>query len=247
VAKRKKRQTEDSAARTLEEIERESDRLAEWIDTNQMLLLGIVGGVLVVAAIVGFSMSGREAAREAAALELADLQVDYRVAMGAAPAAFEIAEPANPETAVAVRTEYLSRFEALAQENAGTTVGAMAALDQSRIQEALGDSEGALVTIEAALDELGRGKPAHSLLEARRAALFEEAGLWGDAAGAWESAASESGPLTGEWLANAARCWAEAGERDKALAAWKRFESLAIQTRVPPYVRARIEELEAGA
>lgn len=247
MAKRKKHQAESSAARTLDEIERESDRLAEWIDANQMLLLGIAGGVLALAAVVGFSLSGREAAREAAAAELTRLQSDYRVAMGASPLAFEIAEPANPETAVAVRTEYLARFAELADENRGTTVGALAALDQSRIQEALGDAAGALATIDAAIAETGRGENAMTLLETRRAALLEIAGQWPAAADAWEAAAARSGPLAVQWLANAARCWAEAGERDKALAAWARLEALDASMQVPPYVRARLEELEAGA
>lgn len=247
MAKRKKHQIDDSAARTLDELERESDRIAEWINQNQMLLLGIAGGVLALAAIVGFSLSGREAAREAAALELAQLQSQYRVAMGASPAAFEIAEPANPETAIAVRTEYVTRFGTLAEENRGTTVGALAALDQSRIQEALGDTAGALSSVDAAIAETGQGESAMKLLEIRRAALLEVEKRWVEAAGTWESAATRSGPLAAEWLANAARCWAEAGEREKALATWAKLEALDASVRVPPYVRARLEELEAGA
>lgn len=247
MAKRKKKHVDDSAARALGEIERESDRIAEWIDENQMMLVGIVGAILVVAAIVGFATSGRESAREEAAASLAELQADYRVAMGAAPTAFEVAEPANPATALAVRTEYVDLFGQLAEENQGNTVGALAALDQSRIMQALGRSAEALATIDAAIAEGSGGARAQAYLQAARASQLEADARWADAAGAWEAAAAGDESLAAEWLASAARCWAEAGDRDKALAAWARFESLDSPVTIPPYVRARMEELEAGA
>ena len=246
MAKRKKRHAPDSAAQTLDEIEKESDRIAEWIDQNQMLLLSIMGGILVVAAIVGFALSGRDSSRDAAAADFAQLQTDYRSAMGAAPGAFEIAEPANPATALQVRNDFEAKFGELADAEAGTTVGALAAIEQARIQDALGTRDTALATLDKALDAQSRGAEVRSYLEATRASLLEDEARWADAAGAWEAAAAGGGPLEAEWLASAARCWADAGDRDKALAAWSRLEALDSPANIPPYVRARMEELEAA-
>jgi len=248
VSKRnKKRPAQDSAAHALEEIEREGDKLAEWLTRHQVLIMGIAGGVLVLAAIVGFGLSSRDSARVEAAADLARLQTEYRVAMGAAPTAFEIAEPANPETAREVRTRYVELFGTMADENRGTAIGALASLEKAAIEQALGDDEAALASIDASLAAQPRAAAARDFLEARRASLLELAGRWSEAAEAWSSSASATNPLRAELLAHSARCWAEAGDTAKALAVWSELESLDGAGRVPPYVRARMEELAAGA
>ena len=248
MSKRNKRKpAADSAAHALQEIERESDRLADWLSDNQMLLYAAAGGILALAAIVGFATSSRDSARIEAASAFAALQSEYRVAMGAAPSAFEIAEPANPETARAVRTDFVGRFGELAEAHRGETVGALAALEEASIEQALGDTAAALETIEAALAGQPGGAEARDYLESRRAALLELDGRWGEAADAWRAAASVENPLRAELLGHAARCWAEAGDTDQALEVWTELEGLDGASRVPPYVRARMEELAAGA
>ena len=243
----KKKPAQDSAAHALQEIEREGDRLADWLTENQMLVFAVAGGVLALAAIVGFTIQGQQSARIEAAANFAKLQTDYRVAMGASPSAFEIAEPANPETAREVRTDFVARFAELATEHRGDTIGALASLEKASIEEALGDTEAALATIDASLDAQPGGAATRDYLESRRAALLEAAGRFGEAAGAWTAAASEGNPIRAELLGHAARCWAEAGETEKALAVWSEIETLDGATRIPPYVRARMEELAAGA
>lgn len=248
MSKRNKRKpAADSAAHALEGIERESDRLADWLSENRTVFFAAAGGVLAVAAIVGFATSSRHSERMEAAAKLAELQSAYRVAMGAAPGAFEIAEPANPETAREVRSEYVTRFGELAAEHGGEAVGALAALEAASIEQALGDTEAALETIEASLDAQPAGAEAREYLESRRAALLEIEGRFGEAADAWSAAATERNPLRTELLANAARCWAEAGDTAKALAVWSELEGLDDAGRVPPWIRARMEELAAGA
>ena len=46
-------------------------------------------------------------------------------------------------------------------------------------------------------------------------------------------------------LAEAARCYAEAGESAKALAAFERLQAEAPQLRVPAHIQARLTELRA--
>lgn len=242
----KRRPAEDSAAHTLDELGRESDRLAEWLTENQTLVLAAAGGVLVLAAVVGFAISARHDARRQAAIELAAIESSYRVAMGAQPDAFLIAEPANPETARQVRTEYQARFGELVETHRGDTIGALAALDQAAIEHALGETEAAIATLDGVI-AAQPDSPATDFLQARRAALLEDNGRFDEAAEAWAAAASDRNPLRAELLANAARCWAEAGQTEKALAVWSTVEGLEGATRVAPYVRAQLEELAAGA
>jgi hypothetical protein len=248
VSKRNKRKpAQDSAAHALGELEREGDRLADWLTANQTLILAAAGGVLAHAALRGFISSSREASRTEAATALAELQAEYRVAMGAAPGAFEIAEPANPETAREVRADFVTRFSELATEHRGDTVGALASLEEASIEQALGDEAAALETLDAELAAQPDDAEIRDYLHSRRAALLELDGRFGDAAQDWAAAASERNPLRADFLANAARCWAEAGDTAQALAVWSELEALDEDSRVPPYVRARMEELAAGA
>lgn len=243
----KKRPAQDSAAHTLDELEREGDKLANWITDNQVVIMAVAGGVLLLSAIVGFVMSGQDAAREEAAVEFARLQTAYRVAMGAAPSAFEIAEPANPETAREVRNEFVARFGEIESDQRGDTIGALAALEKAAIEQALGDSETAIATIETAVAAQPGGADARDYLNSRLASLFEQAGRWAEAAEAWTAAASDGNPLRADFLAQSARCWAEAGDVEQALAVWAELEALDGAAMVSPYVRARMEELAAGA
>ncbi len=248
MSKRNRRKpARDSASHRLEEIEREGDKLVDWLTDHQTVIFAVAGGVLALAAIVGFATTNRETSRVEAAADLAALQSQYKVAMGASPNGFEIAEPANPETAREVRTEYAARFGELAESHRGDVVGALAALEKSAIEEALEDTDAALATLEASLAAQPGGAETRDYLESRRAGLLERAGRWDEAAAAWASAASAGNPRRAELLANAARCWAEAGSTDKALSVWSEVETLDGASRVPPYVRARMEELAAEA
>ncbi len=248
MAKRNKRKpAPDSATHALDGIERETDRLAEWMTEHQVTILAVAAGVLVLAAIVGFATSSRQSSRAEAAEAFAALQTEYRVAMGAPAGAIEIAEPANPETAEAVRTEYAARFGELAKTHRGDIIGALASLEQSGIEQALGDDAAALAIIDTSLAAQPSGAETRDFLESRRAGLLEQLGRFDEAAAAWAAAASADNPRRAELLANAARCWAEAGNADKALSVWQEAEGLDGAGRIPPYVRARMEELAAEA
>ena len=52
-------------------------------------------------------------------------------------------------------------------------------------------------------------------------------------------------PLRDDALADAARCWAEAGKPDQALAIYQRLKTESPDLQLAPHVEARLEELEA--
>jgi tetratricopeptide (TPR) repeat protein len=243
LARRKKRHP-DSAAQTLDELESLGDRLLAWVNENATLTLGVAAGILIVAATWGYVGQRRSELENDSAVALAQALGDYRVAMGATPASIEISEPANPETGRRIRSEYIGRFEQVAAEYAGTTAGALALLEAGKLQQALGEDAAAEATYQRALDDVSAGDPVRGFLLTRLGSVHEAAGEWTEAAEAYAAAAAVPlFPLRYEALADAARSYAVAGERTKALDTFARLESEAPDYRVPPYVEARLSEL----
>lgn len=206
---------------TLAQLESLGDQLVRWISANPLPVLGTALAVLLVAAVAG---------GEATALE--------------AP------EPANPETARQVRTEYVERFVSFARAHAGTPAQALAALEASRIYEALEAPDQAREVLQEAANELPDGSAIRAVVLRRLAVLAEAAGDYEAAAMANVAAANTPGyPQRLDALADAARCWAEAAKPDEALALYARLKSEASPDlyRVPPHIEARLAELEARA
>lgn len=238
---------ENPAAEALDELESLGDRLAQWVSENPALILGSVLGVLVIAGGYGFYASSRDRGLDRASAELARVESDYRDAMGASPDNYEIPEPANAAAARATREQFLPQFEEVAASHAGTAVGALAALEAGNLRYALGDPDAALASWRGAADVTPAGEIARAVLLRRIADAEEAAGRWPEAAEAHGEAASvEAYPLRYAALADAARCYAEAGDEERALAAFDRLETEAPEARVPPHIRARLSELRAA-
>ncbi|MFK7897370.1 MAG: tetratricopeptide repeat protein [Myxococcota bacterium] len=235
----------NTAAETLAEIEATGDRVAEWASENAALILGTIAAVLVLAAGIGLYVQHGTEARDDAANALALATSQYRQAMGANPGGGPIPEPANLEVAENTRAEYVARFTELGEAHAGTSAGALAWLEAGNLQFELGRLEDAATSFGAARDAAGR-TAISALASVRLAALAEDQGKPEDAAGAFESAANIGAyPLRANALADAARCWVEAGDDDRALAAFQRLENEFPDHLVPPYVESLIGEIRA--
>lgn len=235
------------AGQTLEEIQEAGDKLATWMNDNALLLLGGALAFLLVAGLAIFLLGRSEGAEEVAAEALADAQNGYRTAMGAAPGDVTIPEPANPETARRIRGEYIERFRGIAEEHEGTTAGALAWLQVGGLQTELGDPAAAVETWRTAETSLGPDDPVRAFFLRRIASTREAEEAWLEAAQAYEQAAAiEAYPLRWAALADAARCYAEAGDAGAAVAAFERLETEASDYRPPAYVSARIRELKAA-
>jgi len=248
VAKKKKQhQKPESAAATLEEIESLGDRLAEWIGHNPLPILGTGAAVLALAAGVGLFYNQRISALEASSVALAKVRLDYRDAMGASPNAFAIPEPASAKLAREVREEYVGRFEAVAEEHSGGSTASLALLEAGGLQQQLGEQEKAIVLWQAALSHISGETALRGIVLERIAGAQEHLGDFAAAAQSHAEAAElPSYPLRYNALVNAARCLAEAGDIEAAVAAFDRVERESPGLNIAPHTEARLRELRAA-
>jgi predicted negative regulator of RcsB-dependent stress response len=237
------RKKSDPAGDALREMEETGDRVAEWAAQNAALILGAIAAVLVVAAGVGLFIQHGSDARDKAANALALATSQYRMAMGADPGGGAIVEPANPELAERTRTEFAERFSEVAVAHQGTAAGVVAWLEAGNLQVELGRLDDAVASFTAARDEAGDLALA-ALASTRLAAMAEDRGDPAAAAEEYEAAGGVAAyPMRAEALTSAARCWVEAGEVDRALAAYQRVEAEYPDEPVAPPVEALIAEL----
>jgi hypothetical protein len=238
----------DAHPDTLAQLQSLGDRLTHWVSANPALVLGTAAAILLVAAAIGGTRAWQASSADQASAELAALQAQYVQAMGGEATDLEAPEPANPETARQVRTDYVERFASFAREHEGTPAQALAALEASRIYEALGAPEKAREVVQEAANALPDDSAIRGVALRRAAVLAEGAGDFEAAALAHLAAADTPGyPLRLAALADAARSWAEAAKPDEALALYARIESEAPDYQIPPHVEARLAELQARA
>lgn len=233
-------------AEALRGLEESGDRIAEWASENAALILGAIAAILVIAAGIGLYAQAGANSRDAAADDLAIATSQYRQAMGADPIGGVIPEPANPELAEKTRNEFVERFSNVATEHARTSAGALAWLEAGHLQTELGQLEAAAVSFARARDE-AKGTPIAALGSIRLANLAEERGDPATAAQSYEAAAAVATyPLRAGALADAARCWVNAGQAERALAAFQRLESEFPDETAAPAVASLIAELRVS-
>ncbi len=239
-----KKKSSSAAAETLREIEETGDRLADWAAQHAVLILGGIAAILILAAGVGLYVQHRSDVRDRAADELALTTSQYRLAMGADPAGgAAIPEPANPELAERTRSEFAERFVRVAKKYPGTAAGALAWLEAGKLQAETGRLREAEESFTAARNEAG-ASAISALASTRLGELAEDRGDPAAAAEAYEAAANiQAYPLRAQALTEAARCWAQAGESDRALAAYQRFEAEFPDEVAAPEIAALIAEL----
>lgn len=238
----------EQPADTLEELASIGERLAQWVGANPALVLGGAALILVFAGAFGGYRAWSHSRAERASAALSAVRAELVAAMGGRATDTAVPEPANPETARAVRTEFADRYVALAKEWSGTPTGGLALLEAGSLFERLGNADRALEVWKEALASIPADAPIRGVVQSRIAHAQEDKGLFEEAARSYEAAAAVPGfPLVGSSLADAARCWAEAGKDEPALAAWRRLKSEFPEYRIPPYVDARLAEIELRA
>jgi tetratricopeptide (TPR) repeat protein len=243
---RKKRHQQPSAAQTLDQIESSGDKLVQWVLDNQVLILGTGIAILLVAGVWGFSRELGAGSVDESSSKLAQTHDQFLSAMGSSPNSLEVTEPANPQTARDVRTEYVERFRGVAIDFPGTVAGALALLEAGKLFEELGNDTAAIESYQAGLEEIDPANAASGFLHARIGAVHEDTGRWSEAADAYESAAGVAQyELKSEALADAARSLIHAGERERALGVYAQLQSDAPTYRVSPYLEAQIDELRS--
>jgi len=238
------RKERNPAAETLRDLEASGDRIADWASQHALVILAVVVGILVIAAGGGLWVQHRSSQRDAAADALALASSDYRLAMGGDPAGGAIPEPANPDLALQTRAEYAARFEQVGREFRGTAAGSLAWLEAGNLAAEIGRSEEAVAHFEKARVSAADHPEIASLAWMRLADMAEARGDWTAAAEAFEAAAAaEKFPLQATALSEAARCWAAAGEPEKALSAFQRLESEFPDFLPAPSIAAVMDEI----
>lgn len=234
-------------ADTIAEIESMGERAIEWVAQNAKIVLSVAAICLLFAAAYGYTDSAKKRRENSASEALAEVHDEYLAAMGASPGALEAPELANPLIAVQIRQEYSSRFEAVAQEYAGTAGGAIAGLEQGNLVAANGDDAGAIEIWGVAVAKLSRRSPLAGVLYQRTGQSLESTGDWQAAAQAYENAAAIGAYTFHHWaIADAARCYLLADRPEKALELAERLEAEAPGLELLDYLRARLRELQAA-
>lgn len=232
----------------LDDIQSAADKLGQWIQEHLILVTSAVVALLLAAGVGSYVYSRADARESAASLALAEARADYLAAMGASPGAIEVPELASEQAAERIRNEYRERFGAIAEEHAGTVSGALARLEVAELVQEAGDTEQALEIYEQTLAEAPGGDRLRGLVLQRIAQALEQAERWEEAAARHEEAADLEGYPLRHWaLADAARCRAVAGDRETALALYRRLDSEAPDLRLPDHQRVWKRELEAAA
>jgi tetratricopeptide (TPR) repeat protein len=229
-------------------------------------VLGLLVGILVLAAALSFWDWGRDRRETRASAAVARVQAAYLSAMGAAPGSFEVVEPANPETGRGaapgsfevvepanpetgrqVRQELVARFLEVADEHAGTASAVTARMEAAALQDQAGAPEAALENWARAASEAKDESALKGLALVRLARALESRSRWEEAGVAHQEAGGiEEMPTRILALADAARCFAEAGDVERALAVFERIETEAPDAALPAHTKARLLELRAA-
>jgi tetratricopeptide (TPR) repeat protein len=231
----------------LPEIGGALDRAAAWVTQNPAPFLAGVLVILLVSGTIGLVRWLGERSELQAAEAVAGARADFLKAMGASPGAVTFSEPANPETGKTAREAAAVRFAEVAAEHAGTGAGVEAWIEAGNLREQLGKADEALEAWKSAVDAAPKGTPLRGLALERLAAGYENRGAWAEAAETHEEASGiESFPLRHFAMANAARSFAAAGDRERAVALAARVATEAPELELPEALSAKLDELRAA-
>ena len=228
----------------LAEILSRGEKAMDWVGENAVPVLSTVAVLLLLAGVYGYYQSSRANAEADAADALAKTREKFLVAMGASPGALEVPELANPAAGVAIQSEYQLRFQEVAEEHTGTAAAALARLEAGNLAADAGDDEKALGIWRAAVLERPAGDALIGALQLRIAQTLEARGDWVAAADAFAVAGDIAAFPFRYWaLAEAARCFLMADQREAALDLHLRLQAEAPDLVLPDHLRSRLREL----
>ncbi len=241
-----KRPDSKQATETLQEIEGLFDGLADWVSSNPQIVLGLLGTILGVAAVVGITQTLSLRSEQAGSEQVASVYGDYLLAMGAGLGDLDVVDPANPEIGRRVRQEYADKLLAAADEHGGTRAAVGGRIQAGVLQAETGDLDAAVESWRAAAEAAPSGTTLESLARLRLAGGLEQQDDFAGAAAAYaEAGANADFPARYLALASAARCFLRLGDEDQALAIAEQLDAADPPAgRVPTHVEAQLEELQ---
>jgi hypothetical protein len=237
----------EGAAQAIAEIEGIAERGAAWVGENLVLVGVLVAALLASAAGVGVYFSNRTAAAEAGSDALDNVHAAYLKAMGANAGAIDVPELANPTAAAAIREEFLTKFGEVADEYPGTVAGVLARLEQGNLSEAGGELEDSVTIWREMLTGLSGNPKLEAIVHQRIGQAYEDADQWLEAAESHEAASAiETNPLRYFAMADAARCYSQAGETERAKVLAERLHLEAPTLELPGQLSASLRELRTA-
>jgi len=236
------------ANEVLDDLGTGMERLAAWVGTHPILVSTVLGILLASGGAWEVLRSRAERRETEASNALDETENAYLAAMGAQPGAIDVPELANPEAARRIREEYVEKYRSVAEAHPGTVPAALAWLEVADLLESQGNADASLESLQKALAERPENPGVAGLVHQRIAQLHEDRGELAEAAAEHEAAGMLTGfPLRYYALADAARCYAEAGQPDRALELLDRIENEAKQEfPLPPELRSLLRELRAS-
>ena len=222
------------------------ERGAAWVGAHPQLVLAGIGALLLLAAAVGAIGSLRERSAHAAEAEVSGAYDAYLAAMGASPGAREVPEPANPELGRKTRAEFAAKLLTAAKNHDGSAAAVVGRLQAASLLEGNGDLEGAFAARELAAKSAPSGVGVAAIALTRYGVALEAKGNLEAAAEAFENAGEIDSPARALALADAARCHALLGHRERALALFAEADKLAGDE-IPIHVRQRLIDLRAAS
>lgn len=231
------------------QLESGFERLTGWIGENPVTVISAIGILLACVGAFEFVRHRAENRQIEASNAFDETQSAYLAAMGAEPDAIEVPQLANPAAAKQIREEYVQKYRDVAEAHPGTLSAALAWLEIADLLEAAGESDAVLENLQKGLAEQTGNARLAGLVHQRIAQVYENRGLLAEAAAEHEAAgALPDFPLRWLALADAARCYAQAGDRARALALLERIESEAQEGySLPAAQRGLLRELRAGS
>ncbi len=203
------------------------ERIFEWLEDNSKPVLGALAGLVLLGAAValGFEWSASQA--KTAQAQLDEVERSYFEAMGASPLDLYVTEPANREQAQRAREAALAGYEQVAADHPGSVAEQLAQIRAAEIEIDLGALEAAEERLARAADEMDEDSPLRATALRLRGYVLEQLDRFADAAAAYESAAAiESYPGREGLYQAAGDSWLRAGNRERALGAFR--ETLAL-------------------
>jgi len=236
------------ATDALGELESGFERITRWVAEHPVPVIAAIAILLASVGAWEFVRSRAERREIEASNAFDDAQSAYLAAMGAEPGAIDVPALANPDAAKRIRAEYAEKYRSIAQAHPGTLPAALAWLEVADLLEADQDADAILESLQKSLAEQPGNPRLTGLVHQRIAQLYEDRGQLAEAAAEHEAAgALPDFPLRWFALADAARCYAQAGDRVRALALLERVESEAKEGfSLPAPLRSLLRELRAS-
>lgn len=236
----------EQGVEAFEEIESLVERAARWVAEHPLPVLVALGILLSGTAVVAAARWWNERGEQQASAAMAEARDGFLRAMGAEPGAVSFAEPANAETARQARETYAARFAEAAAAHAGTAAAVEGWIEAGNLREVLGAHDAALEAWQRAVENAPEHSALRGLALERLARGREAKGDFAGAAAAFEEATGILDfPLRHFAMADAARTYALAGERERAVALADRVDAEAPELRLPDHLKTRLAELRA--